>query len=710
METSPTEIISKLVGNPLGASRAEADTTMLEHAFVKTHDYQSLISTEDFNFVVGRRGTGKTALFLKIEEHYRGRSGVLLSTYSPEEHASISLCRTIEKFTDTYSAARVPLRIVWRLSILQEAAIQLSEYWKIQKADKDGYILDYVQRHATLLRLGATSRCTSILSNCIAEVDDPENLPARIVEKYDVSNLESKVREILESANRRSVVLFDGLDEGWRPTPVATAILGGLALAAADLRDRTVGISCLLFFRDNLFRDLATRDPDFSRHIEGSTLRLHWDVAGLLNVVASRLRHSLDMEKTENDVKVWNRFAHHDIQGRDGFSRCLHNTLYRPRDILVLLNQAFHRAARSGRQEIVGEDIESVSTQISDARLQDLIKEYETVFPGLRIIVDSFQGSTPSNRFDEILSRLGGLIDEVDYADPATGDLAILGSGEQMFNALYSIGFLGFRDSATGHITFRHDGGATDTLNVDRSQEIVVHPCYWKALGLSEESIPIHVATEIHDDEADAGTVSDLSDMRTRQLGQLVSELPSMPLGKEGAADFEKWAYTAVRILFSGSLRNPELKPNGEAIQRRDIVATNHAQNGFWGRVLHDYDSRLIVFEVKNYQDLKLEDYRQVLSYTSNEYGRFAVIVSRSESKGVGDTERGWLQTMYHEHKRIILTIPASEMVLYLRKARNPRRIDYCEDQLHKRLDTFLRSYLSLKHVRKTERRRKRRK
>jgi hypothetical protein len=68
MATENTNLQSKLIGNPLGAARAEADSSMLEHAFVKTHDYQSLISTDDFSFLVGRRGTGKTALFLKIRE------------------------------------------------------------------------------------------------------------------------------------------------------------------------------------------------------------------------------------------------------------------------------------------------------------------------------------------------------------------------------------------------------------------------------------------------------------------------------------------------------------------------------------------------------------------------------------------------------------------------------------------------------------------
>ena len=50
-----------VVGNILGAGRAEADSVMLAKAFIETADYRALIQSDDFNFVVGRRGTGKSA-------------------------------------------------------------------------------------------------------------------------------------------------------------------------------------------------------------------------------------------------------------------------------------------------------------------------------------------------------------------------------------------------------------------------------------------------------------------------------------------------------------------------------------------------------------------------------------------------------------------------------------------------------------------------
>ena len=707
MNGSPQKNSIKITGNPLGADRAEIDAEMLEHAFVKTHDYEALVNTRDFNFVVGRRGTGKTATYLKLQEYFKGQREIILHSHRPEEYESIALSSLAQKFSSDYRITRSILRVIWRTVILLNILDQLRKHWKRDRIERDNYLSSYAQKHKDILSVDGVTRCAAILRRYLAKGMEAEELPGIIASDFDLNLLEGRVKEALSSINNSAVVLFDGLDEGWEPTPVSTALLGGLALAVADLRDHQSGVHGILFVRDNLFRALAKFDPDFSRHIEGSSLRLHWDENGLLVVVANRLRVHLNLEGVENDIKIWNRFAHRELQSRDGFIKCLQHTLYRPRDILVLLNQAFHLAARGRRTELIEDDIESVSLTISNSRLSDLLKEYEAVFPGLGIVISAFRGSTPSKKLHLVISELGRLVDENDYSEIGSGDLAVFGSGEVVFNALYSIGFLGFQDTGSGHITFRHDGGEADVRTEDPNQVITIHPCYWKALGLNQESVAIEIITEIHD-EYENRVEPEVKDIRNRQLGTLISELSDVPLGQEGATQFEDWVFRSIRILFQGVLVNPELKPNRNAIQRRDVVATNMAQTGFWRRILDDYQSRQVVFEVKNYTDLKPEDYRQAISYMTNEYGRFLILVCRSGSEAVGKTEQGWLKTMYHEHEKVILTIPATLLSRCIRKVRNPQRRSYSEEQLSKRLDVFLRSYLSLEHISTSKKRRNR--
>jgi hypothetical protein len=69
---------------------------------------------------------------------------------------------------------------------------------------------------------------------------------------------------------------------------------------------------------------------------------------------------ALQLPQSETGIRAWNRFAKTELQGADGFSECLKRTLYRPRDILELLNHAAQTAIRNGRVEIVQDDVDGV--------------------------------------------------------------------------------------------------------------------------------------------------------------------------------------------------------------------------------------------------------------------------------------------------------------------------------------------------------------
>ena len=58
------------IGNLLGTARAEADSHMLAQAFLETGDFRALQTTNHYSFIVGRRGTGKTAFFLQLMKEF----------------------------------------------------------------------------------------------------------------------------------------------------------------------------------------------------------------------------------------------------------------------------------------------------------------------------------------------------------------------------------------------------------------------------------------------------------------------------------------------------------------------------------------------------------------------------------------------------------------------------------------------------------------
>ena len=496
----------------------------------------------------------------------------------------------------------------------------------------------------------------------------------------------------------RVLVMCDRLDEGWIPDSTSTASLGGLANAAASFTDKQAPLHVVLFIRDNMFRALSHMDSDFSRNIEGNTLRLNWNKESLFHLVAQRLRVALAIPGTENDTKVWNRFAQRELRERDGFEICLRHTLYRPRDILVLLNAAYRVAGCDQRDSIILSDTDTSAHQISNDRLADLQKEYDEVLPGLRFFVDGFRGQPARSTYGEVLSILQATHAACNYSERASSDFALLETPSSIFDALYGVGFLGIKDTTSGGYRFCHDGAPT-TGDLIPTHETVIHPCYWKALGSVEVTLPESVVVEVNDEYGPSGTVT--ADFRAKRLGTVVSDLSAIPTGHAGQSDFETWVFRAIKLLYPGALSNIQLKPNGDAGQRRDVVATNIAQTGFWKRILDDYRSRQVVFEIKNFDEMGPDEFRQLSSYLTGEYGKFGILVTRGESDGISNTERGWVKEIYDKGDgKLLMLLPASMLARAVSKLRSPKKFIYAEDMLSKRMDIFVRSYLSLRHHR----------
>lgn len=348
---------------------------MLEKAFVETKDFLALVQTDDFNFVVGRRGTGKSALFKKLAERISERSDTLLITLAPEEHEASDLNGLLAKYGTDYVTLRRIAKLLWKAELLFRVVGHKCKHYKRGKLSCS-FLDTYAREMESTLGPLDTINRTTILRRYEKLVIDARQLPARIASDYQLERVENSLSEALSKNQMRAFVMCDRLDEGWVPDSISTAALGGLANAAASFTDKKAPLHVILFIRDNMFRALSYMDSDFSRNIEGSTLRLNWNKESLFHLVAERLRIALAIPGTENDTKVWNRFAQRDLRERDGFEICLRHTLYRPRDILVLLNAAYRVAGWDLRDSIILSDTDTSAHQISNDRLGDLQKEY----------------------------------------------------------------------------------------------------------------------------------------------------------------------------------------------------------------------------------------------------------------------------------------------------------------------------------------------
>lgn len=688
--------------NALGDTTAENDGAMLRDAFVPTADFRSLIESDDRTVVVGRRGTGKSALYLALTKHWGDDKKAIVLSFSPEDSEVIGFRSLLKPFSSSFSLARASTRLLWRYAMLMEIAGNLKKSYKLAHlVDTDELVLEHLQKWAAT-KGNLLTKCRAIAKKFLSE-SAPEEAIGDLSGNLDLAQIETRILGMVAKSDRRVVLLMDRLDEGYEPDAVGIGIITGLVYASIELNKKSEKIRPIIFLRDNIYRAVAKEDPDYSRNVEGQVMRLHWDWAQLLTLAAARMRVCFKIDQ-EKDQRVWDRCTSGELQGREGFKRCLQFTLYRPRDLLSLLNESFFCASRQGRETAIVSDLEHAAKAISVARLEDLWKEYQKVFPSIQLATNAFANNEPEFRARDAASTLASVISNAkeETSQDVLTDIRLL-EASGLLQGLYSVGFLGVHEATTSAFTFCHDGRTPDKA-FDDDEKLLVHPCYWLGLNLSRNALKPEEAEEITD-EYDIKVQSSTPEIRRTRIGRIVSQLDSIPHSKEGEKEFETWCLDALNIVFASHLKNIELNPNGAAVQRRDIVARNREASEFWRRVKADYKVRQVVFEVKNYCDPGPAEYRQIQSYLNGVYGSLGFLITRDEDEKLrSGKDFDWVKEMYQAHEVVILKTPAKFICKILQKLRNPEKHDAVDHLMNSLLDTYERNYLGIKSTRASRR------
>ena len=382
-------MMKTILPNALGDVRAEADE-MLRQAFVETPDYRALIESHDRTIVVGRRGTGKSALVQQLHRYWERNERVDVLRIVPEEYQTLALRPLALLFGPAFMHIRAGIRIAWRYAFFMEIVRTKSRHYSFKNAPEADFLRNELNRWDQLGR-GVLYRLQELLRISIDKTKSPDERIGALAEKLKVRDLAESISRASKETQRELVILIDCLDEGYQPDDIGIGVVDGLIQGALDVKVRSLGVQPFVFLRDNIFRSVQLMDPDYSRNIEGSVLRLHWEEETLYDFVARRIRVAFSVQQ-ESSRRVWDSVTARDLQGRSGFNTILRMTLQRPRDILSLLNETFFQATRRGHTRINLEEVVAAGRLMSKARLDDLVSEYGALFPSISSLIDLFRG------------------------------------------------------------------------------------------------------------------------------------------------------------------------------------------------------------------------------------------------------------------------------------------------------------------------------
>ncbi|MEN8640508.1 P-loop ATPase, Sll1717 family [Pseudomonas sichuanensis] len=481
----------------LGATSAENEMRDLERYYLETDQFLKSLRGEA-HLVVGRKGSGKSAIFLQIRDNERdkNRNKNIILDLKPDGYKLIKFKERILDFLEegTYQHT---VTAFWEYVLLLEICYkvlekdktrhihdhrlydgyrELSELYHAEAYDSQG---DFSERMSVLME--------RIYSEYRSKFGDTEKVSlsssqvTELIYSHDVKQLKQKLGSYLEH-KELLWLLFDNLDNGW-PTSglqhedllIIRALIEATRKIERQFGRSSFRVRTVVFLRNDVYELLVKETSD--RGKEASVL-LDWTDGDLLREVI-RLRIVSNGLDEETDFRsAWLKvFASH-YKGEESSQFLIDRSLMRPRFLLNLINHCKSFAINLNHEIIESADIEKGIAAYSSDLLRDIGYELRDISDDTQDILYAFIASPSVLSEEEVLSTLceSGL--PVDKAQNA-------------MDLLLWYGFLGLRISPEEHkfiYDFNYNKSLMDGIKrrTKDQTKFVINQAFWPALMIEE--------------------------------------------------------------------------------------------------------------------------------------------------------------------------------------------------------------------------------
>lgn len=414
VDPTPLNDQTPLQSLQIGDPTAENEMTTLGNYFLRTDQYSKAVRGE-VNLVVGRKGAGKTALFIQVRDKTRTDKRNVVLDLKPEGYQLLKLKEDILAHL-TQGASHHLVTALWEYLILLEITHKLLE--KDQTAHKfnheirDLYLeLEQTYRTEGYSVEGDFSERLLALSQRIAQDyaqrfgdSDCNKLSTdqvtQLVYSHDVRLLRRQVSAYLE--HKQGVwVLFDNLDKGWSThgvdavdAMVLRCLIDAGRKVERDMRKDGHTVHCLVFIRNDVYEHLMRQSADYGKEMR---VALDWtDPDMLRELLRLRLISGLPSSSAKLGFdQIWPQLCISHYRGEETSAYIIERSLMRPRNVIKMFAHAKGFAANLAHQKIQDSDLEKGVRAYSQDLLVELDHELTDVFPDSRDLLYHFIDAEP---------------------------------------------------------------------------------------------------------------------------------------------------------------------------------------------------------------------------------------------------------------------------------------------------------------------------
>ncbi|MDD5299796.1 MAG: hypothetical protein PHD65_04790 [Gallionella sp.] len=528
----------------VGSAAAEHDSQFLADCFIDTGDLNFLLDRENpKRIIVGRTGAGKTALLyhltasnsrvIQLSPHnlslnfiasnkviaFFEEAGVNLAPFYTLLWKHLLVVELIkEKYqirdlTSYNNFLRSISNIVRKKDRNKELAWDYFEAWgnKFWLTTEER-IQELTSRVENSLSAGVNGKFSGISLNAegarnlsIEQRTEVKEHGLDAVSKVQIRELENMLtvldENIFDDTKNPYYVTIDMLDENWADERIKFKLIRSLIDVVGQFK-RLSNVKVILAMRNDLLYkvlNLETVAGFQEEKYKALYLNLKWERDELERIVESRINKLIKRHYTKGDILFMDVFPHQ-VDGKNTLDYMLERTFFRPRDIIVFINECLELCA--GRPQISAAIIKEAEGNYSSERLQSLANEWKTILPDLmhtsRLLfglkehfdVSAITQEFLRERFEEIAYSLNS-----DSADPITKSLYSLYEAKNanfdsvrnfILRELYAIGLIGIKTGPTDPVSWTRENTLSrlSAGQIRASSSIHIHPMFYRALGI----------------------------------------------------------------------------------------------------------------------------------------------------------------------------------------------------------------------------------
>jgi len=408
----------------IGYETAEEEEEDLLEYFIEIDSYQQAIHRKSC-IVTGRKGAGKTAMFIRLREYFANETSNSINVILKPE--SDELLDNVER-TQLYSndrSKRALLTSVWRFVFFSHVFLELHRRVSNQLPGT--------------ISPGSIEERILKLRDQHNEILDMEHFAAmsRLYQEWDESGLEKPqalegiynrllgpittvVQEYFQEYKYTNInVLADNLDKTWDArrdlelqSDMILSLLEFNGKIPQELDCPTVKPHTILILRTDIY-EYMLRFARESDKLEVRRIEIDWSLFPnrLRDIIESRFKFILKLEDNKSVQSVWSDYFQL-TNRKNPFQQIQNAVVARPRDIIYFVSKLFESAVNNDRTRVQQDDFEYAIYAYSKFLHHNMLSETRAQFPEVERIFAKVQdnyrnGWLPYYDFHQILLSVG---------------------------------------------------------------------------------------------------------------------------------------------------------------------------------------------------------------------------------------------------------------------------------------------------------------